>query len=302
MKPILVSGEITVETTLRVESFPLDYQPVSFPFFQMASTVAGVGVNQGLAHKALGRPARLLGLIAEDARGTMIRQGLEAQGLDPSGLRARLRESTQSLILYEPSGRRMIFNDLKDTQEAAYPEADFDRALDGCAAAMLGNLNFNRPFLARARAAGVPVITDVHVLSDPDDPYNRDFLAGADLLFVSNEHFAGRETEFAAELLARSPCRLLVIGAGAAGAWVYDRAADQWHHSPARSLRPLVNTVGAGDALSAAFTDGWLRGLSPAAALDRACVFAGWKVGAAGAAEGFLTLAELEARWGEGRD
>jgi ribokinase len=42
---ILVSGLINLETTLRVEQFPLAYEPVRFPFFGVQTAVAGVGYN-----------------------------------------------------------------------------------------------------------------------------------------------------------------------------------------------------------------------------------------------------------------
>ena len=38
MTRILVSGLINIETTLRVDSFPLTYEPVRYPFFGINST------------------------------------------------------------------------------------------------------------------------------------------------------------------------------------------------------------------------------------------------------------------------
>ncbi|MGW0226978.1 PfkB family carbohydrate kinase [Actinopolymorpha singaporensis] len=66
-------------------------------------------------------------------------------------------------------------------------------------------------------------------------------------------------------------------------------------HLPAVGTREVVSTVGAGDALFAAFLDGWTRGLEPRAALRRAAYLASWKVGAAGGAAGFLDRAGLDA-------
>jgi ribokinase len=40
-----LSSQINIETTLRVDSFPLTYEPVRFPFFGINSTVSGVGYN-----------------------------------------------------------------------------------------------------------------------------------------------------------------------------------------------------------------------------------------------------------------
>jgi len=294
VNPVLISGEITVETTLSVENFPIPYHSVQYPFFQMNSSVAGVGVNQGAAYRVLERNTKLLGMIGQDLRGQMVLSGLAELGADPRFITQNLTQTTQSLILYDPTGKRMIWNDLKNIQETPYPQDLFLEAVKDCDAAVLCNMNFNRPLLKLARDRGVLVVTDVHVLSDPVDSYNQDFMAAADILFVSNEHFPGREKEFAGELIKKHGFRLLVIGMGDQGALVWDRSRELWHHSLAPQLRPVVNTVGAGDSLSACFVDGWLSGYSPEKALDRACHFASWKVGARGAAEGFLSRSELE--------
>lgn len=57
---------------------------------------------------------------------------------------------------------------------------------------------------------------------------------------------------------------------------------------------PVVNTVGAGDALLAAFVAGWADGLAPRAALERAAWFAGWKVGERGGDRGLIGREALE--------
>jgi ribokinase len=57
--------------------------------------------------------------------------------------------------------------------------------------------------------------------------------------------------------------------------------------------RPVVNTIGAGDALFSSFLDGFLRTKDPYKALSRAIVFASYKIGEKGAAEGFLNREEL---------
>jgi ribokinase len=56
----------------------------------------------------------------------------------------------------------------------------------------------------------------------------------------------------------------------------------------------VVNTIGAGDALFSSFLDGFLRTKDPYQALRRAMVFASYKIGEKGAAEGFLSRTELD--------
>ena len=57
--------------------------------------------------------------------------------------------------------------------------------------------------------------------------------------------------------------------------------------------RPVVNTIGAGDALFSAFLDSFLRSHNPYDALQKAMVYASYKIGEKGAAEGFLDQKDL---------
>ena len=58
---------------------------------------------------------------------------------------------------------------------------------------------------------------------------------------------------------------------------------------------PVVNTIGAGDALFAAFLHGYVSHGDPLQAMRQAVAFAGYKIGESGAAEGFLDPAGLAA-------
>ena len=40
MSGILVAGLINIETTLRVEGFPIVYEPVRYPFYGVSSSVS----------------------------------------------------------------------------------------------------------------------------------------------------------------------------------------------------------------------------------------------------------------------
>ena len=62
---------------------------------------------------------------------------------------------------------------------------------------------------------------------------------------------------------------------------------------PAVHTRQVVNTIGAGDALFSAFIHFYDRSQDPYEALCKAIVFASYKIGEAGAAEGFLDEREL---------
>lgn len=295
MSRILVSGLINLETTLKIEGFPLAYQPVSYPFFGVNSRVSGVGYNLTRALTSLGHEARFVSLIGRDQAGGLVRQALQTDALNGSFVLDRLDETAQSVILYDGAGRRSIFTDLKNIQDQAYPPEKFDEAAAGCELWALCNINFSRPFLKLARQRGARVATDLHTISDLDDPYNRDFWAAADILFMSDEHLPLPPAEWMRRIWARYTASIVVIGMGAQGALLGLREEERLVMVPAVKTRPVVNTIGAGDALFSAFLHGISCGFTPEEALRRAVVFASWKIGVRSAADGFLTAEELEA-------
>ncbi|HRQ39996.1 MAG TPA: carbohydrate kinase family protein [Chloroflexota bacterium] len=293
MSNLLVCGHINLETTLRVDQFPLDYFPVRYPFFGVRSTTAGVGYNIAKALTTLGDQVRLLSLIGQDEVGTLVQHSLEADGIGNVGVLAAMPETCQSVILYDGNGRRQIHTDLKDVQSRPYPPNIFQQYLPWCDLAVLCNINFSRPFLGLARQAGKAIASDVHAISDLEDEYNRDYMAAADILFMSHERLPDSPEVWARKVQERFGTAVLVIGLGADGALLAVKKDNFMERIPAVFTRPIVNTIGAGDALFAAFIHSYLQTGNPYTAIQPALTFASYKIGAVGAAEGFLTAVEL---------
>ena len=76
-----LSGLTNVETTLRIDGFPLAYNSVNYPFFGVNSSVSGVGYNVAKALRALGDTPYLLSLVASDLPGRQVRDALSRDGL-----------------------------------------------------------------------------------------------------------------------------------------------------------------------------------------------------------------------------
>ncbi|MBI4871582.1 MAG: carbohydrate kinase family protein [Candidatus Riflebacteria bacterium] len=299
MTRILVSGLINVETTVRVEGFPLQYNPVNYPFHGVDSTVSGVGYNVAKALTVLGDRVDFLSVVGRDLAAKMVFQALSDDGLQRRFVVPATDRTAQSAILYDPAGRRQIHVDLKDVQEAVYPVDLFELALDRCSLAVLCNINFSRPFLAAAAGASIPIATDVHAISDVDDAYNRDFMRSARILFLSDEHLPCPPEQWVHKALERYSPAVIVVGLGAAGALLAVPADGFVGRFPAVAIRPVVNTIGAGDALFSCFVHAYARSNDPYEALRKAQVFASHKIGEKGAADGFLdaaALAELDER------
>lgn len=294
MARILVSGLVNLETTLAVDGFPIPYEPVRYPFFGVGATVSGVGFNVAKALSRLGHEVIFASLLADDAAGREARCELDRLGIDDRYVIDDLAATPRSVILYEPSGRRMIHVDLKDIQDRRYPAGRVQAALKGVDLAVVCNINFARAFLAEARSEGICIATDVHALASLDDDYNREWLESASILFASHEKIACEPGDWMKALMERFGPSLAVLGMGGSGALLAARDTGRCQAVAARSPRPVVSTIGAGDALFSCFVDGWVEGMEPGRALERAALYAGWKVGEKGAAEGLLTREELD--------
>ncbi len=291
---ILVAGLINIETTLRIESFPLYYNPANFPFFGVASSASGVGYNVAKALTVLGNRVEFLSLIGDDGAGESVRRALAAIPVDDGRVLSALPQTCQSVIIYDATGRRQIHTDLKDIQDRGYPLEGVLPLLPQLDACVICNINFARPLLKAARAAGKLIATDVHALASIEAAYEQEFLQAADVLFLSHERLVQTPEETARELLRRHRMQIVVIGLGAEGALLAVRDDGFVGRFPATALRPIVSTIGAGDALFSAFLDGYVRTRDPYTALPRAIRYAAWKIGAASASEGLLSAAELD--------
>lgn len=299
MNPILVSGLINVEVTVQVAGFPIAYTPVRYPFFGVNSAVSGVGYNVAKALTTLGDAVRFVSITGQDLAGGQVLAALDGAGISRDFVVTGVRQTPQSVILYDPDGRRQINVDLKDLQEQVYPPERFAAALAGCDLAILGNINFSRPFLAQARAAGTCIATDVHAIAELDDDYNRAFMAHATILFMSHERLPVAPEEWVDAVMARYGPEIVVVGLGAAGALLAVRADGFRGRFAAVPTRPVANTIGAGDALFSVFVHFYHRTADPYQALRRALVFASYKIGESGAASGFLSAPQLDALYAE---
>ena len=292
MKKILVSGLVNIETTARVRQFPIHYYPVDYPFFGVRTAASGVAYNIALALNTLGDEVQLLSMTGSDFPAEYIKRELEKVGIGAENLKVKLKETPNSVVLYEDSGRRQIYCDLKDIQETAYGFSESQVADADLVVAC--NINFNRELLHFAREMGKTIATDVHVLGNVWDDFNREFMECADILFLSDEAVGEDPYRFIDELEAAYHTPIIVMGRGSKGALMYLRDENRFHEMPAARVGEVVNTVGAGDALFSAFLHFYASGLHPVECLKRAQVFAAAKIRVSGASRGFVTEAEVE--------
>ncbi len=291
-----VSGLVNVETNLRIRSFPVTYYPIDYPFFGIETSISGVGYNLAMAAKTLSDEVTFCSIIGKDVEGRRAAQALDDSGISRRYVFENIDATPVSIILYEQgaNGRRQIYCDLKDIQDKTIDPAEVADAIADSDVCMLCNTNFNRGLLAVAKAAGKPIATDVHVLSDIHDPFNSDFMKYADILFLSDEDLPTLPEEFLSKLKTEYGARIIAIGLGSDGVIFYERATDSIMRLPAVGIGGVVNTVGAGDALFTAFNHYYFRGYDALDAMKRAEIFAALKIRFDGGAVGLATEEQVE--------
>jgi ribokinase len=294
MSKFLVAGLINIETTLKIDGFPIHYAPVRYPFHGVNSSVSGVGYNIAKALNTLGHRVDFLSLIGRDPAAELVRSELHALQIDDSSVLPALDQTPQSVILYDSTGSRAINVDLKDIQDRTYPAELAKTALAACDMAVICNINFSRQMLTMAKQMGVTIASDVHAIADPDSDYDADYMRHADILFMSHENLPCSPEQWVRTLWARYSNRIIVIGLGGEGALLALRDEQQIQHYPAQVTRPIINTIGAGDALFSAFLHSYQQMQDARIALQKAMLFASYKIGASGAADGFLDAAALD--------
>ncbi|WP_420628812.1 carbohydrate kinase family protein [Candidatus Leptofilum sp.] len=293
MAQILVCGHTNIETTLAVEQFPVEYVPMRYPFFGIQTAVAGVGYNIAKALTTLGSRVNFLTMVGDDFFGEQVKHQAKADGISGNYIVANMPQTAQSVILYDKQGKRQGHTDLKDIQERPYPPDLFQQALQDSDLAILCNINYTRPFLALAQQANIPIATDVHTITDLDDDYNRDYMAAATILFMSDERLPLPPEQWAKKVQQTFGTEIIVIGLGAKGALLAVKSDNFCERFPAVQTRAVVNTIGAGDSLFSSFNHFYRKSGDPYTALQKAILFASYKIGTEGAAAGFLTEAAL---------
>ena len=136
MSKILVSGLVNKETTLKIESFPIEYCPVNYCFDGIESSISGVGINIAKALNKLGTELIFTSIVGDDIEGENAKTVIKNLGIDTEYMVKAIDKTAQSVILYDNEGIRQINVDLKNIQETKYPLDKMETALKDCKTAM----------------------------------------------------------------------------------------------------------------------------------------------------------------------
>lgn len=256
----------------------------------------GTTANAACALARLGGRAALYGRVGGDAHGAVLRESLQAFGVDTEHLRSEPDGPSASVIaLVPPSGERAI---------VYMPMAPRPLQEDELAVAMRqARLFYAMPydldeFAAAARVArrcGTLVAIDIEPAVAPDARALHARLAHADIVFFNEAGFSAGTGEepnarSLAAVLERGP-RTVVVTRGAAGAVASEGGCFARSRAWASEV---VDTTGAGDTFNAAFLFAMLQARPLADRLHFACAAASRTVAAVGARSGMPDRASVE--------
>jgi len=291
---VVVVGNAGVDTCVYPYGDEVDWN-VEGNFTENLDTVGQAGGYASRGYARLGRLTAFVGHVGDDPAGALVRRTLEADGVDTRALFLDPAGTSRSVNVMYRDGRRRNFYDGKGHMSLSPDLAACRAVMSGARLAHVNIPNWARTLLPLARELGLVVACDLQDVVDPGDPYRRDFLAAADVVFCSA---ANLEPEQLVEAFqADRPERLVVVGMGARGCALGARGRVR-RFPPVPFEKPVVDTNGAGDALAVGFLTSFvLEGRPLDESVWRGQIAARHACTLRGTSDGLISAAELEARY-----
>lgn len=299
---ILVLGDINADIIARVKSWPEPGQECLAERLELHC--GGVGANCALALRRWGVSVRLIGFVGKDEFGRFLLKTLAADGVNVRSVQRAANAMTGMLYInVTPDGQRTFFGSRGANQFVGRLGRRESGLLERAQAASLMGYSFLN---AGSEAAAQQIIAAVHrndgwvsldVGMEPSREIPEKILRVAktvDLLFVSCEEARAltghRNPEKAFKSLLKLDIPQVVMKLGKRGCWITDDGAMR--QVPAFPVR-AVDSTGAGDAFTAAFLQGRLRGWRVSEAALAANAAGAVAAGVVGAGERLPTVQQI---------
>ncbi|HWX12380.1 MAG TPA: ribokinase [Trinickia sp.] len=297
---VVVIGSLNMDLVARVPRMPAAGETLAGHTF--AQVAGGKGGNQAVAAARLGARVAMIGRVGEDANGAMLRDGLEAEGIDCSLLAVSSTAPTGvALITVDDAGRNSIVIVAGSNGELTPADIVRNEAVLATADVVVCQLETPPETVAAALVAGHRLGKTVILNPAPaTGPLPAHWLPLIDYLIPNEVEAAAlsglpiqcpHDAEAAALAMRNQGTRNVVITLGAAGIIAVLNGAPQHLEAPRVTA---IDTTAAGDTFIGAFA----AQLAQRVAVDHALRFAqqaaAVSVTRAGAQPSIPTRAEVE--------
>lgn len=294
---LLVVGSANADLYVEIERLPLPGE--TLPGDRAAVRPGGKGANQAAAAARLGLPTRFAGRFGSDAFAAPLRAALATAGVDLGPSRDLPGPTGQAFILLQKGGENSIVL-VGGANRAWETRPSFELA--GAGALLLQREipeAVNLAAAQAARAAGVPVVLDC---GGDDAPLPADLLPLLDVVSPNESELArltslptGDDAEVltAARALQARGVGTVLVKLGSRGCLLVPARGEPLRQAAFRV--PVVDTTGAGDCFTGAYTVGLVEGLAEPLRLRLACAAAALCVQGLGAMPSMPTRAAVDA-------
>jgi sugar/nucleoside kinase (ribokinase family) len=288
---VFVIGNVGMDTNVYLHAQEIDWT-VEGNFTQNVDYIGHSGGFSSRGFARLGVGTGFIGPVGDDFIGQHILATFAGDGIDTRGVWLDPAGSDRTASIIFPDGRRKGFYSGRG-HLAQRPDLDACRALmAGATLAHFSIPDWARHLLPVARQAGLVISCDIQDVVDPWDPYRRDFIEQADILFFSATNHPD-PAPLIQGYLDGYPERIVIAGLGARGVALGSAAGIRFF-PPVALDRPVMDTTGAGDSLAVGFlTSHLLWGHSLDESIHRGQIAARHCCALQGTSDGLITRAQM---------
>lgn len=296
MSKFLVAGFVQFETIVKVDDLPLPYKEFESIPETINTDIGGAGFNEAMALRWLGDEVDFMSMVAKNMSRTQIHAYLEKNDVNLSTdyVLQKLDGMPTAVVLYKSSGKKQVFEDVKDIRTVEYDLDLFERQIQDKDMVLISNCNFCRPLLALAKQYKKPLALNVRSMRAEKIANKADFLAAADIVYISDDDLEGDPYDCINECRKKYDPEIIIMGMGSQGVILYIREDNSViEYKPVKTY-DVVNTVGAGNAIFSAFLHYYVKTKDARDAIKNALLFVSYKISFVGTSNGFMTEEQIE--------
>lgn len=246
---VVISG-VGIDTNIYLHGDDIDFR-VEANFTENLDYVGQAGGYSGRGFARLGKKVALIDFVGDDYGGEYIRSALKKDRIDLRGVFIDPAGTRRSVNFMYKDGRRKNFYDGKGAMSLIPDINACRRILQRTRLAHFNIVNFSRYLLPVARELGITISCDIQDVVAADDPYLKEYIQYADVLFFSSVNHKD-PSPLIREFLGSRQERIVIAGMGAEGCVLGTRGSVRFFKA-VEMPDPVIDTNGAGDSLAVGF-------------------------------------------------